>query len=604
MMEGEEYERKTPDAVLFRRVWRYLSSYRRQLVVLAATILGVTLTGMFQPYIFQVMIDRYLNPPPQTTLSLTDRYNGVLGLALIFLALAVLDWLANYKQTYLLTWLGQKVEYDIREDMMKHLQKLSLRFFTDRETGDTVSRITNDVESLAEFFRTLLPTVISSLISIIGYTVIMFIWNVKLTFITLGTLLLFIVPISLFSRRARKVFMRTRRGIAGVTTRLEESVSGIRVIQSFAREGQTQREFGQANVEDLQANVQATRLFASFGTGTQIIVAIATCIVLWFSVTEAMVGSVSVGIIFGFTLYLTRFFQPIMAITMFYNTYQSAMASMERIVELLDTPIEIQEMPEEERVELPPLKGEVEYRNVIFEYENGVPVLKNVNLKVEPNQTIAIVGPTGAGKSSLMNLLLRFYDSQEGGIYIDGVDIRRASLASLRRQMGIVLQDTFLFPTTVMENIRYGKPDATEEEVIESAKIVGAHDFIQNLPEGYNTMIREGSTNISVGQRQLISFARALLVNPRILILDEATSSVDPYTELIIQEGLNQLLKNRTTFVIAHRLSTVRKADKIIVLNHGEIVEEGTHEELMSKNGLYRKLYEMQFRDVKALEQT
>ena len=287
---------------------------------------------------------------------------------------------------------------------------------------------------------------------------------------------------------------------------------------------------------------------------------------------------------------------------MFYNTYQAAMASMDRIMELLDTPIEVEEVGEEKRIELPSLKGEVEFHNITFEYEKNVPVLKNINLKVNTNQTVAIVGPTGAGKSSLMSLLSRFYDPLEGTITIDGIDIRTVPIRSLREQMGIVLQDTFLFPTTIMDNIRYGKPEASNEDVIQSATTVGAHDFIQQLPEDYKTLVREGSTNISVGQRQLISFARALLVNPRILILDEATSSVDPYTELIIQEGLNELLKNRTAFIIAHRLSTVRRADMIVVLNHGEIVEQGTHRELMNQDGLYRKLYETQFRDLETIK--
>jgi len=288
-------------------------------------------------------------------------------------------------------------------------------------------------------------------------------------------------------------------------------------------------------------------------------------------------------------------FQPISEIAAFYNEYQSAMASMEKIVELSDAPIEVKEW--KETIELPPVKGLVEYRNVTFGYDPREPVLKNITLKVDPNQTIAIVGPTGAGKSSLMKLLSRFYDPQKGDICIDGYNIQEVSFQSLRRIMGIVLQDTFLFPTTIGENIRYGKQDATNDEVVEAAKSVGVHDFIERLPEGYDTMIQEGSTNISVGQRQLISFARALLVDPCILILDEATSSVDPYTELIIQQGLEKLLKNRTAFIIAHRLSTVRRADRIIVLDGGEIVEEGTHDQLMDKSGMYSQLYMMQFRE-------
>lgn len=591
----EEEERKIPDSVLFGRLMLYLSRYKRQVVIVLLMLSATTLTDMFQPFVTTFLIDNYLNPPAGASASVAERLSGVTWMALILLALALINLATNHEQMYLFAWLSQKIVYDLREDMMKRLQELSIRFFAEGQTGDIVSRVTNDVDALENMFNSMIPTLVSSAISIVGFTIIMAAWSIKLTLITLATLLLFIIPISLFGRKARRTFMRTRRGIAGVSSRLEESVSGMRVIQSLAREDKTSEEFGQANVENLRANIQATRLFASFGSGIDVIVAVATSIVLWFSVTEAMVGSITLGVIFGFTLYLTKFFEPIMHITMFYNTYQGAMASMERIVELLDMPLEVQESPD--RTELPPIKGEVEYRDVAFGYEPAVPVLKNINIRIEPNQTVAIVGPTGAGKSSMINLLCRFYDPQKGGVYVDGIDIRRVSLKSLRRQMGIVLQDTFLFPTTVRENIRYGRLDATDEEVVETAKRVGAHEFIQRLPEGYDTAIREGATNISAGQRQLISFARALLADPRILILDEATSSVDPYTELIIQEGLEKLLKNRAALIIAHRLSTVRNADKIIVLSQGEVVEEGTHSELMVKGGLYSQLYMMQFRD-------
>jgi ATP-binding cassette subfamily B protein len=540
------------------------------------------------------MIDKFLTSS-EIGLSINERITGVTFYCLLFLVLAIINWLATSGQTFLLNWLGHKVVYDIRNNLMKHLQELSVRFFADGETGDIMSRITNDVEALGDVFLRMLPTSITSVISMVGYIIIMFTWNVKLTLITLAALLLFILPIFFFHSKSGQAFMRTRRGIAGVTTRLEESVSGIRVIQSLTREGKTSQEFDKVNVENLQANISASFLMASFNAGIQIIIAIVTSIVLWFSVNEVIAGTISVGIVFGFTLYLMKVFQPISEIAMFYNDYQSAMASMERIVELSDAPIEVQE--QENKIEISHLKGIIEYKDVTFGYDPEIHILKKINLKVDQNQTIAIVGHTGAGKSSMIKLLSRFYDPQEGAVYIDGHDIKNISFKSLRQGMGIVLQDTFLFPTTIRENIRYGRMEATDEEVINASKSVSAHSFIERLPEGYDTKIREGSSNISVGQRQLISFARALLVNPRIIILDEATSSVDPYTELIIQQGLEQLLKNRTAFIIAHRLSTVRRADRIIVLNDGEIVEEGTHDELMEKSGLYSQLYMMQFRE-------
>ena len=596
-IEEEQIERKLPDSLLVKRLLQYIAPYKIRLILLTVTLTGITLTSMFQPYLSQLMIDKYFTPPLETGLSTDERLAGVLFYTSLFLILVVINWLATSGQTFLLSWVGQKVVYDIRMDLMNHLQKLSLRFFAEGETGEIMSTITNDVEAFGDVFVQMLPSSIIGVVSLMGYTLIMFTWSIKLTLITLATLILFVVPIFFFRSRAAQVYMRTRRGIAALTTRLEESVSGIRIIQSLTREARTSQEFNQANVTNLNANVSATLLSASFSTVIEIIIAVTTSIVLWFSINEVIAGTITVGIVFGFTLYLVKAFQPIGEMARFYSEYQSAMASLERIVELSDAPIEVEES--EEKIELPAVKGMVEYRNVTFGYDLKVPVLKEINIKVAPNETIAIVGPTGAGKSSMMKLLSRFYDPQEGDIYVDGYNVREISFKSLRRIMGIVLQDTFLFPTTIRENIRYGRRVATNNEVMEAAKSVGVHDFIQRLPEGYDTEIQEGSSNISVGQRQLISFARALLVDPRILILDEATSSVDPYTELIIQQGLEQLLKNRTAFIIAHRLSTVRRADRIIVLNDGEIVEEGTHDELMEKSGIYSQLYMMQFREPK-----
>lgn len=593
--DDENLERSLPDSMLFRRLLKYVFRYKTRLILLIVALISITLTSMMQPYITQLMIDKYLISSSELGLSIDEKIAGITVYCLIFLVLAIINWLATAGQTFLLNWLGHKVVYDIRNKLMKHLQELSVRFFAEGETGDIMSRITNDVEALGDVFLRMLPTSITSIISMIGYIIIMFTWNVKLTLITLAALLLFILPVFIFHSKSGQAFMRTRRGIARVTTRLEESVSGIRVIQSLTREGQTSQEFDKVNVENLQANISASFLMASFNAGIQIIIAIVTCIVLWFSVNEVILGTISVGIVFGFTLYLMKVFQPISEIAMFYNDYQSAMASMERIVELEDAPIEVQE--NETKIEISHIKGIIEYKDVTFGYDPKVHVLKNINLKVDQNQTIALVGHTGAGKSSMIKLLSRFYDPQEGAIYIDGHDIKDLSFKSLRQSMGIVLQDTFLFPTTIRENIRYGRMEATDEDVIKASKSVNAHSFIERLPEGYDTIIREGSSNISVGQRQLISFARALLVDPRIIILDEATSSVDPYTELIIQQGLEHLLSNRTAFVIAHRLSTVRSADRIIVLKEGEIAEEGTHKELMKKDGIYRQLYLMQFRE-------
>jgi len=359
-------------------------------------------------------------------------------------------------------------------------------------------------------------------------------------------------------------------------------------------------DFGQANVENLEANLEAARVFATFMPLVEIIGSIGTCIVLWYGGHQVMRGELTVGIIVAFLQYIGMIFRPLFTLAMFYNSFQAAMAASERIFDLLDTPIEIPEG--EDLIRLPPIEGRVEFENVTFSYEKGNPVLKDIDLVAPAKQSYAIVGPTGAGKSTLVNLLCRFYDPDKGTIRVDGYDLSKVSPQSLHTQMGIVLQDPFLFSDTVMENIRYGRLDATDEEVVEATKAVNAHEFIIRLPEGYNTIIQEGGTNLSMGQKQLVSFARALIAEPKILILDEATSSVDPYTELLIKEALESLLQNRTSFIIAHRLSTVRNANKIIVLDRGEIIEEGTHQELLQKEGLYSQLYQAQFRTAPVLK--
>jgi len=388
----------------------------------------------------------------------------------------------------------------------------------------------------------------------------------------------------------------TRKKIAKVTSKLQESISGMREIQSFTRERDTMKMFRQANIENLQANVQAGRIFALLMPVIRIIGAVGTCIVLWYGGILTIGGGITVGILVAFLAYVTGFFRPIVNLTTFYNTVQSAMAAAERIFETMDTKPEIADAPD--ATELLHTKGAIAFQNVSFGYNPSDPVLKNIDFSIKPEKTLAIVGPTGAGKSTIVRLLSRFYEPQSGTITVDGYDVRNVTVKSLHNQMGIVLQEPFLFSGTIMENIRYGKLGATDEEVKNIAKLIGAHEFITSFPDDYETAVGERGMRLSVGQRQLISFARALLRDPSILILDEATSSLDPYTELKIKRGLSVLLRNRTSLIIAHRLSTVRNADNIIVVNDGKIVEEGNHRELMKNRGLYRRLYDKQFKDI------
>jgi len=593
--EEEKHERKVSDLVLIRRLLTYLSPFRLQILFSVAVILLTTVTNLVGPVIQRVIIDSYI---VNTALPLQERLRGTVTWALAYLGVQLLNGLSSREQSIRVNEVGLRLIWRLREELFRHLQRLSLRFFAEGETGRIMSRVTNDVDSIQELLVSGLVTLISDLATVLGILVVMFSLSVQLSLVALLVVPLISCAILLFRGRIRKAYLESRKKIAGVYSRLQEGISGIRVTQSFTRESQNLQLFGQANVENLEANVRAARITALFSPVIEVIGALGTSLVLWYGGVQIMNGAASIGVVVAFMAYIRMFFRPLMSLSQLSTIYESAMTGMERVFEILDMPVEVEEA--EEPVPIPRIEGQVEFQNVTFGYDERMPVLKNINLKVRARETLAIVGPTGAGKSTMVNLVCRFYDPQEGRILIDGHDLRSVSLSSLRRQMGIVLQDPFLFGTTVRENIRYGRLDATDEEVEAAAKVVGAHDFILRLPEGYETVVAEGASNLSVGQKQLISFARVVLADPRILILDEATSSVDPYTELVIQRALEGLVESRTTFIIAHRLSTVRRVDRIIVVDGGEIVEQGSHEELMARGGLYSRLYKMQFRDTEA----
>ena len=552
-----------------------------------------SIVGLVPPLLTQVVLDDIIIPGMAT-----GDESRLVGWLLTMSALAIGTWGLMYGRTYLISWLGNNTIFRLREDLVSKLQALSLRYFAEGETGRIMSRVTNDTETLSRFLGFEMIEVISESVTIFGSLLLMFSLDVNLTLVTLVILPVMLVVPLFMRKRMRRVFRQTRISIAGITSVLQESVSGMRVVQAFSRERQDADVFDTANLQNLRANLRAAMFMGTFRIGINVVRLTGTVVLLWVGATQIVAGNLTVGILIAFQLYLMRFFRPIMHISNFYNHFQEAMAGAERIFELLDTEIEVAEPPEDRRIDLSEIIGEIKYDHITFEYEPGVPVLKDVNLTISPNEKVALVGSTGAGKTTMINLLCRFYDPQQGAVLIDGHDLRTISLTSLREQMGIVPQDSFLFQDTVKANIRYGAPEATDEEIFQAAKVVGAHDFILRLPEGYDTVIREGSTNISIGQRQLIAFSRALLKNPRILILDEATSSVDSYTELVVQEGLELLLENRTSIIIAHRLSTVRNADRIVVIEHGKIVEMGNHQRLMEKGGRYSHLYTMQFRDL------
>ena len=583
--DEEDHERTESDRVLFNRMMGYITRHRRESMLLIVAVVASTGINLLPPYMFTLAIDKYIEN--------LDTY----GLALIGIAFVVvyaLTFVTQYTQRYIIDWLGAKLAYDVRLDLFRHLQELSLDFYAKREVGSIVSRATNDVEKITELVTSGVAHVIADFVTLGGIFIIMVIMDVRLTLITFSIIPLMVGFLYIWGQRVRVVYRATRRTIASVSAKMEESVSGMKEIQSFSREGETRKEFQRVNTDNMQANVQAGQVMSAFWPVVAVFTALGNCLVLWFGGGAVIDGALSVGVLFGFMSYLNRFFHPIEDLSTFWNSVQSALAAAERVFGIMDSEVVVRDYLD--AADLPTLEGKIGYEGLTFSYEPGQPVLKDIDLEIAPNTTVALVGPTGVGKTTMINLLYRFYDPQEGRVTVDGRDLRGATIKSLRSQMAIVLQDTYLFSGTIMDNIKYGRLDATDEEAIEVTKAVGAHEFIERLPEGYETDVRERGGRLSQGQRQLVSLARALLANPRILIMDEATSSVDAYTELIIQRAMDRVLKGRTSIIIAHRLSTVRNADKIVVLEEGRIAEIGPHTELIERGGLYKQLYEMQFR--------
>jgi ABC-type multidrug transport system fused ATPase/permease subunit len=482
----------------------------------------------------------------------------------------------------------------MRGELFVKINRLPLTYHDQHESGVTMSRIINDVTVFQQLLTNGAINVVTDLLILVGIASIMLALNWKLALLTLSVMPVMIGATIFFTSRARKAYLRTRETIGEVAASFQENVSGVRVVQAFAREEVSQNRFDEINQGNRNANLGAVLLSSAFPPIVEFMGMLATAIVLFFGTMAVMSGDITVGVVVAFLTYVTRFFQPIRELAQVYNLFQQAMAAGEKIFDLLDEPITVDNRPD--ATELAPIEGRVEFDHVSFSYRGDVPVLKDVSFVAEPGQTIALVGPTGAGKTSIASLLARFYDINEGAILIDGTDTRSVTMESLRRQMGLVPQDPFLFSGTVRDNIRFGRPSATDEEIVDAAKLANTHDFISRLPQGYDTEVNERGQNYSQGQRQLIAFARAVLANPRILILDEATASVDTRTEVLIQAALARLLHGRTSFVIAHRLSTIRNADTVLVVNGGEIVQRGTHRELLSEEGMYKDLYLMQYR--------
>ncbi|HYF92659.1 MAG TPA: ABC transporter ATP-binding protein [Symbiobacteriaceae bacterium] len=579
------------DPRLYRRLLAFVRPHRGRLLAGVALMAFTAISGMVGPYLVQVAIDGFIKRRDAA---------GLNWIALAFLATAFLNWWSSFGQTYIVSWVGQTIIYDMRDRMFRHLQKLNFRFYDTMATGRIMSRLMSDVDAINQLVSSGLVSIFADSMVLLTITITMLKMNWRLALISFITIPVLLLVLRWFTSRMRKAFMAQRRKAADLNANLAESISGVRVTQSFTREDKNQDEFNQINEQNRQANMEAISVWAMFFPSIEVVSALGVTLVLWYSGTLIRGGApdVTVGQVTAFILYLNRFFMPVRDLSQVYNVLQAAIVSAERVFEVLDQVPEVQDAPDAQ----PMLRvaGEVVFEDVTFGYDADKPVLKGVNLRAEPGETIALVGPTGAGKSSIINLLARFYDVQGGRVLVDGIDVRSVTQNSWRSQLGVVLQDTFLFSGTVRDNIRYGRPTATDAEVEAAARAVGADEFICRMAKGYDTPVNERGSKLSVGQRQLIAFARALCADPALLILDEATSNIDTYTEALIQQALKTLLKGRTSFVIAHRLSTIRSADRIYYVDEGTVAEQGTHEELLALGGRYAELYLGQF---KALEE-
>ncbi len=580
-------ERAAHSGAVASRLVRYLAPYRMPLAaVLLFTIVGAASSAL-GPFIVGRTIDQFIARGDAAGLAVS---------MLILLGVYLGGMGSRVLQGYLMGWIGQRTLARIRTDIFDKLQRLSLSYFDRHDAGDLMSRLVNDVDTINNLLSIGLVQSLAGLLSLVGIVVAMFILHWPLGLAACSVIPVMLLTTGLFARMARRAFRKTRETIGDVSADLQEDIAGIRVAQAFNRTELNQARFAERNAANRDANVGAMAVTSAFSPAMDLLSTVATMIVIGLGGYMALNGRVSIGVVVAFLGYVQQFFWPIQQVSQLYTQAQAALAGGERIFDLLDTPEDMVDRPGARA--LPSIQGRVAFENVSFAYDPHNPVLHDISLVAEPGQTVALVGPTGGGKTTIVNLIARFYDVTAGRVTIDGVDVRDITINSLRRQLGIVPQNSFLFSGTVADNIRYGRLEATDKEVEEAARLVNAHDFITRLPQGYQTLLGERGSSLSQGQRQLVAFARAILAKPRILILDEATSSIDTRTEMLIQQALGKLLQGRTSFVIAHRLSTVRNADQVLVVEGGRIVERGTHESLLQRGGVYADLYHRQFFDM------
>jgi ATP-binding cassette subfamily B multidrug efflux pump len=587
---------KAYDSRLMKRLLKYVKPYWRQVAISVFLVIVLAVLNPLRPYITKFAIDDYI---------LKSNYVGLAKLSLLLFGLLLVQGVIQYLLNYTTEWIGHKTIFDLRMEIFSHLQRLALKFFDRNPTGRLVTRVTNDVESLNEMYSSGIVLVFGDIFTIIGILYFMFKLSFDLSLVTLSVLPLLFYATFLFRKKAREAYREVRTLIARINAFLQEHFSGISVVQVFNREEEEFRKFDQINSKYRDANIKSIFYYAVFFPVVELISAIGIALIIWYGGGEVIKGTVTIGVLISFIQYTEMFFRPVRDLSEKYNIFQTAMASAERIFKLLDTKIFIKQP--ENPVKLEKVRGEIEFRNVWFKYKDDSDglsdedwILKNVSFKINAGEKVAIVGATGSGKSTIINLIGKFYEVQRGQILIDGIDIKDIDERDLRKHIAIVLQDVMLFSGDILTNITLGNEKIPFEKVVESARLIGADKFIEKLPKGYFEAVHERGANFSVGERQLISFVRALVYEPKILVLDEATSSVDVETEYIVQKAIDKLLENRTAIIIAHRLSTIQNSDRIIVLHKGEVREIGTHMELLEKKGIYYRLYQLQYKDRKA----
>jgi ATP-binding cassette subfamily B protein len=586
-MHEEEIELREYDWGLMRRLLVYLRPYRWRIVIAFILMLANAGLAALTPYLVKIAIDQYIT---QHDLA------GLNRISFLYLAVLIMVMMLEYVQVYIMQMTGQSIMYDMRVQIFSHLQKLELNFFHRNPVGRLMTRVTNDVDVLNELFTSGVVSIVGDVLMLIGYMIAMLTINFKLGMVALSVVPLLFVATALFRKKARAAYNEMRFYLARMNAFLQEAISGMGIIQLFGKEDKMFDKFEHINRKHYQATQKSVMAYAVFYPVVEMIEATAIALLVWYGGSNVLTGAVTFGALVAFIQYTQKFFRPIADFSEKYNILQSAMVSSSRIFDLLDN----REMIESPRLDkLPESRlSEIEFRNVSFKYPNGDVVLKNISLKIASGEKIALVGPTGAGKTTITNLLLRFYDRYEGQILVNGRDLRTIPEEQLRRDIAVVFQDAFLFSRTVLENITFDRPEITQEKVEDVAKYLLADPFIRQLPKGYDEMLSERGSNLSFGQRQLVTFVRALAADPSIIILDEATSSVDIETEYVIRRAMQNLMEGRTAILIAHRLSTIQNVDRILVLMDGEIREEGTHQELLEREGLYYKLYQLQYKEI------